>query len=311
VIQTKNIIIIIAKIVISVTLLYYIITKIGFSNIISSVKQANLFLLCITAGLYFLILFCTALRLKLLLPVPLTLKTLFSLSAIGSFFNMYVPSGVGGDIVKLYYLTRKQEQSTHEISAVTALTVIVLEKYLGLGSIFMMGIVAYPFNIRYINEQLRWIWIFPVGFTLFFIFTGFLLYFRIGMRKKFLSGFYDCVDYYRRRKIVMFKAFLYSLAILTITVVYMYSIARGLNLDIPLLYLFFITPVIHLVMMFPLTFAGLGVREGAFVILLKAVGVSPSFAVSLSLISFLATAPGNLYGLIEYLRYKHTVGKTG
>jgi uncharacterized membrane protein YbhN (UPF0104 family) len=57
--------------------------------------------------------------------------------------------------------------------------------------------------------------------------------------------------------------------------------------------------------MIPISISGIGIREGAFVFFLGTLGISPDKALTLSLLWFLSIVIAGLWGLCEYLRFKH------
>lgn len=67
-----------------------------------------------------------------------------------------------------------------------------------------------------------------------------------------------------------------------------YIIARGFSVEIPIISIIFVNIMAStIVIVLPVTIGGLGLREGAFVVLLGLYGVSPSVAFAISFIGFL------------------------
>jgi hypothetical protein len=62
-------------------------------------------------------------------------------------------------------------------------------------------------------------------------------------------------------------------------------------------------PVITIVSMFPFSFGGLGVREGATVVFFSSYAVSAANAVSMSLMSYSIALAAGAVGLILYILY--------
>ena len=108
-----------------------------------------------------------------------------------------------------------------------------------------------------------------------------------------------------KKRTVLFKTFLLSLAVQTTGVLAVYTLSKGLNMQLPLLPLFIFIPVISAMTTIPISISGLGVREASFVLLFAYLGLSPSEATALSLSWFLSASTGSLAGLIEYIKYKN------
>jgi uncharacterized membrane protein YbhN (UPF0104 family) len=73
----------------------------------------------------------------------------------------------------------------------------------------------------------------------------------------------------------------------------------ALNLPVPLWYLTLFIPLIHILSALPLSFAGLGVREGGYVAFLALVGVGRDQALAFGLLwSTLVLGSGLVGGLV-------------
>jgi uncharacterized membrane protein YbhN (UPF0104 family) len=81
-------------------------------------------------------------------------------------------------------------------------------------------------------------------------------------------------------------------------------IAAGLGAGVRLAYYFVFVPLTSLVLVLPISFAGLGVREGTYVFLFSQVGMSQEMALSLSLLVYAlgTVTPGLVGGAIYLLR---------
>src|SRR5690606_37539382 len=66
-----------------------------------------------------------------------TWKFVFSLTLIGNFFNFALPGGVGGDLVKGYYLIRDHQRDRMKSAAS-----ILLDRVLGFYVLFLLAFVA-------------------------------------------------------------------------------------------------------------------------------------------------------------------------
>jgi uncharacterized protein (TIRG00374 family) len=83
-----------------------------------------------------------------------------------------------------------------------------------------------------------------------------------------------------------------------------YMIALGFKQNIPFTALLIFIPLTVLFSTIPISISGLGIREGAFVVLFSLINIKPEVATAISLSWFLAIVASSLFGLIEYLRYK-------
>lgn len=85
---------------------------------------------------------------------------------------------------------------------------------------------------------------------------------------------------------------------MSILIVYAFGVAIGAQIDLQIILL--IVPIILLIGVLPITISGLGIREGAFVVLLTAVGVSADQAFAVALLSRLGLLFPALIGGVLY-----------
>ncbi|MEW5818396.1 MAG: lysylphosphatidylglycerol synthase domain-containing protein, partial [Spirochaetota bacterium] len=69
-------------------------------------------------------------------------------------------------------------------------------------------------------------------------------------------------------------------------ILYFFVISRALEIDSYFYYFMIIVPLVHVILMFPVSINGIGVRENAFIFFLSKIGVHPAGSLALSLLSF-------------------------
>ena len=77
--------------------------------------------------------------------------------------------------------------------------------------------------------------------------------------------------------------------------------ARGLGMEVPMVYFAVVVPVVSLLTMMPMSVNGMGVREGAMVLFLAPLGVEGGAAVSLAFLWFMTQAFASLAGVGFYI----------
>lgn len=119
-------------------------------------------LLVLNLGLYFFSAGIGALRYQLLLRivnVNTSFSKLFMLQMIAYFFNVVIPTGVGGDVVKALYVARDAEPEKRT----TILLLAFVERLLGLASLILVGMIAVSSSsLVWSDALLR-----PLGTTVF------------------------------------------------------------------------------------------------------------------------------------------------
>lgn len=216
-------------------------------------------------------------RLKVILAIQglrLTVMESVYLTFIGSFFNNFLPTSIGGDIVKAYYATKKSERKVESFSAV------FFDRFFGFLSIGLLAFLGLIFMYGRIEDP-KLVW----GCSIFAgaVLVIFVLFLNKGLAKAVFSGLldrpffqkgsllrklYNALDAYREHPSVVAKVIGMSLFAQLVSVVSLFFIIRSLSQEVSFLNLFLITPLVSVASMMP-SINGLGVREGAFVVLLS------------------------------------------
>jgi hypothetical protein len=247
------------------------------------------------------------------LEVPLSRLT--SLYFIGTFFNSVLPTGFGGDVVRMYELTKQSDQGTESVSTV------LVDRLCGFVVLFIMASLALPFSYRLIPPLVSAMIVGITVLTLLGVWMALsdgvwswlsavpLVKRLIGMPK--VQQFRFSLAAYRTRAIS--GALLASLAFNVLLMVFNYLIALALGIRISPWYFLIFIPIISFLLTLPVSVSGLGVREGGYVLLFGQAGVPSSLAFALSLCVYAAAvATGLIGGLLYALQgYRELGGSSG
>ncbi|MDJ0753449.1 MAG: lysylphosphatidylglycerol synthase transmembrane domain-containing protein [Ardenticatenaceae bacterium] len=232
---------------------------------------------------------------------------LIELYFVGNFFNAFLPSGFGGDVVRAVEVTR-------EIPADVATGTVFLDRLSGLIVLFVMGLIALPFRPAGFPEFLTLsITVVSVGGLVasFLLLDGRLVswFSRLPLSQKLPALISPAGD----GPLAKFLAAVSSCgwpaiwqaigvsAIFSLLLVGWWVMATyALNTPISLAYGLLVVPIFAVALLVP-TFGGLGVREVIAPILFAGAGLSDSAAVSTSLIVFLMLRLSGLIGAPIYL----------
>jgi hypothetical protein len=293
----KNALLLALKMTVSGFLLAFVLRKVGLQNILSHLRNMDLRFFFLSSLIYLLTIALASLRWGILLKKTQPGKKLFSLCLIGSFFNHFMPGAVGGDAVKAYYLYKATGHGGSSLGSV------FLDRYVGYCALLSIGLISGMAGYGEL-KALGLHWLTPSLFMLFL--AGSLLFFglRIGRRFKAIADFYDYFHAMLRDRRALGKAFLLSLMIQVLTILEIYVISLGLGQHPPFTALFVFVPLIITVMAVPVSISGLGLREGAFVVLFGLTGISAEAGTAISFLWFLSVATGSLPGLFLYLRIR-------
>lgn len=291
------------KLAVSSGMLYLILSKTGVERVLSVIKTVNPFIFIAVILIYVSALYIASIRWRLLLPEEFKNKKLFSFYLIGSFFNTFLPGMVGGDAVKTYYLYKEINKGSLSFASV------FMDRYLGFIAIMTIGVVAFAAGFKYIKGSLIE-WLLPAIVLSFLTGSLVIFRFRLGKRIRAIAEFYEYFYKYSKQKTLLIKALMLSFVVQAMSIISIYLISLGLGQHIPFAYFFIFFPIIITVATLPISISGIGLREGAFVLLFGMIGISSETATAMSFTWFLSVACGGLLGLFKYLSLK-TAKKEG
>jgi hypothetical protein len=196
------------------------------------------------------------------------------LNLIGSFFNFAVPGGVGGDLVKGYYIT----QSSPHAKLSAAITVLV-DRLIGLLAMSLLAsiMMIYRWDLVGAQKELKFIFYIVALINLgsFFVWAHIFSHRlnSLGYVEKILSVLpkgetlirtYQTLTKYRHSKEVFFPTLFLSFASQLTAVLFFIFAGKGLGYtDVPLSTYFVAVPIAFMIQSIPLSPAGVGVGQAA------------------------------------------------
>lgn len=223
---------------------------------------------------------------------------LFHLYLVGGFFSLFLPTAVGGDAFRATMLARVMPR------AETAVVSVLLDRAFGVGALLAYGLaglllspaVAAPLlrGVRSVLAPDRLLPILAAGALLLGVFV--LLARRSARLRAIPGAALDAVREAMRRGPRALAAFGVSLLVQGLMVLLWVVVARGVGLTLPAELFLVGVPLVTLATMLPLSLAGLGVREWAWVAFLTPFGVAAPDAVALSLTYFACPLLSGLTG---------------
>lgn len=244
----------------------------------------------------------------------------YAMNLVGMFFNLFLPGGTGGDLIKMYYASR--EAPGKKAAAVLS---VFMDRVVGLFAlIFLAGVIS--------AISLRELWaapeLHPVLFSLLLVLLGaggvviggFLVeHFHLAgklpswlpMRHAFLEVA-AAFSTYARSPGVLLASLGISLPTHLLFFISFYTAALALGADIGLWQLFTVLPMVLVIAALPISVAGLGVREQLFRVCLGVLyGVPGGVAVLIGFSGFLLMVFWGILGGILYIFYRSSRGVVG
>lgn len=269
------------KIIISVLLMYFIFTKVDFKEVIHTLKSANPFWLILATLLFILSKALNAFRLNLYfhaIAVPLTHLSNLKLYALGMFYNLFLPGGIGGDAYKGYVIKQKYDVKTKRIVGVLLLDRLSGMLLILVYSCILGALIKFP-----IFNGLNWLfWVaIPVGVFVFWLINKHLFSYALP---------------------VFWGSFGYSALLQAIQLGATFCIINALGISENLLAYLFIFMISSVVSVIPLTIGGIGSREVTFLYGAKWLGLDSNTAIGISFVFFLITAFVSFFGIGYHLK---------
>ena len=290
----KRTVLLVAKIAVSVGLLAYLLSTTDLDALNRRVRGGDTVLLVGAVAIYTLILAVSTWRWRLLLKAqgfPAPLRRLSASYLVATFFNNFLPSNIGGDVIRV----RDSSQITG--STTTSVAVVAIDRILGLGALYLLAATAFATggpDLRRLAGAL------PALIALGLVFSGLAyVFFRPGVARRFvarsgLSSFgwaqrrfeivQAAVHVYRRQMAAVWTALAASVVLQALVVWYYYAVARSLRIALPLGACFLIVPLCSLVQTVPVSFNGWGLRESVFIVYFGQLGLPRETALAFSLV---------------------------
>lgn len=295
------------RIAVTLALLAVVAAQIDWAELGRALRDGRWEYFALAVGVMFLALVCGGVRWHLLLraaDVPTTPRRTAHAYAIGTFTNLFLPTSMGGDAARGWLIGRSGT------ALVAALVTVVVERLSALACLFVLAWIAVAADPGAIPSEL--IVALAVASAVGIVALA-LAALAIGPGRGRLAGLVPV----RARGVVreVREALVASLApglrtvevfalgfvFQALVIVEVWATAEAINMDLPLALAAVASTLVLVVTLVPLSVAGLGLREGGYVVVLGAAGYGATEATLLSLLTFvalaLASAPGAL-GLI-------------
>jgi len=303
----------ILKITVSAGLLYLLFTRVDIANVWRLMRGASVGWIVCALALYLVMILVSTWRWQVLLRtqhVQVPTGTLVNSYLAAAFANNFLPSNIGGDVIRIADTARPAKSKT------LATAVVLADR--GIGVMGLAFIAACGSTLAAQRSEA----IGPIGPALFWAglaaaLGAFVLVVarpeRLGMLARPLHVFHAewvgrrietitaAVHRFRQAPGSLVIAFVASVIVQGLLVGFYVAVAAALHLVVPIGHMAMLVPVSFLVQMVPISVNGFGVREGTFVTYLTRIGVQPDSAIALSLIGAVLVMAFSMSGAAAYL----------
>ena len=255
------------RILISLVVLIIVIASVGVDRLWAVLSSVNLGWFLIALAIHFLGIVIRTFRWAILvksLDVHVSFGRLFYLYMAGTFFNTFLPTGIGGDVVKIIDLAP-------ESGGARAFSTVFADRLTGILGTSLIALCVAIIDPADVPPPVVALVIFVTGGILVatLLLTQQQLIDRVmrhvpGWSKLLAKGkvrrIYEALTSYSLGAIA--RSTLVSLPFTLTLIASQYALALSLGVKVPVQYFALFIPLTALVQMLPISFNGLGVREG-------------------------------------------------
>ncbi len=299
------------KLVLSIGLLVYLLRSVDLSDVFRHVIEGRQSLFAVAILIYAIVVLLSTVRWKILLDAlggSPGFKKLWQSYMVATFFNNFLPSNVGGDVVRVRDAARSAGSHT------ASLTVAVLDRVIGFVALYFIAATAFLFGGSMVRG-LAGARVILLGLTGVFVVLGAIflrsgmvtaLIDRVGLRRfpwayeKFESV-QAAVNAFRARKSALIEAFVLSLGLQLLGVSYFFMVARALKIPLGFGACLLMVPLCTLIQAIPISFNGWGLREGVYVVYFSQVGLPRESALAFSIVAAGMVVMFSISGLFVWL----------
>ena len=308
--KTKNLLTVVSRYLISGLLLLYLYNQVDVEKTSAIIKSANMTYILVAFLIFNLINVVILFRWKIYvraLNIEASFLSIIRYFSIGLFGNLFLPSAIGGDVIKTMGLCHKRSGKAKVVASV------ILDRLSGFASMVTVSTIAFIAGYRLLQDLSLLaiiVTIAGVSGSVAFIISNEKIYsyccrvFQVfpRLQRGLMNVHYDIV-LLKDRKATILKAILISTVAHSSLSVVWFILGKSLHQDIPLIYYLIFVPFTCFASSFP-SVGGLGAREAAAVYLFAKVGVDPGIAMSISLMNYLLMMLGGLLGGVVYISTK-------
>ncbi len=303
----RQLLILAARILVSLALLYLSLRGINFAAIQERLSQISPGWMALALLATLVQVFFGALRWREISErcnAPLTDLQAFRINMIGTFFNQTLPSAIGGDAMRLWLVNRTGagwRAATYSV---------LVDRAIGLIALAIIVVASLPWSYSLIADSRGRLALVLTDVAAISAGLGFLLLGRLPwqwLKTWWLTHHvYACSVIANR---VLFdrrsgpKIAVLSLSVHVLAVIIAWCAARAIGAPVEFSQVFLLIPPIMLITMLPISIAGWGVREATMMVAFGYAGLAQTDGTVVSLLfgaaSFIVGAIGGLIGILS------------
>lgn len=284
----------------------------GRNKFVETLKDVKIVFVILSVLIVFILNLSSSIKWYMLLKsrkIKIELWRVYAFYNIGRFFNLILPTSLGGDVVRIYQLG-KFTNKYH-----TAAASVIVERFTGMLTLILMAAVAVVLNLKLFTQQ--WLSvaliigiIFISGVSWLIFYKNSLSFFKkvFGNKIKIINKILLKIEKVQK-PIFEFKqdtnamtwAVINSLIFQLLAVLNVWLSALAFGNELSFISALVAVPVILFIMNIPFSIGGIGLMEFAYVFTLPLFGASTSLALSTVLLIRAKSILDSFFGGIIYL----------
>lgn len=304
------------KIIILILIVFWLVRVVDLKNSLKEILGTNLpffFLALALNNLSNVFLTIKWHRLAKPLGIKSNLIDLLKLNYISIFYSIFIPGQSSGEIIKGAKLVK--EEGSHEkvwipifIDKITNLIVILI-----IGSIAIISDTTFNKN-KILIAFISLFTVLLLGFSIILFTDKINLLFNfikacivkclnlLKISSKSINNFtLNYFNDYKNKNLLMVETYMWSILTKLPHIFALYFLAISLNFKLTLIESAWLFAIVSIASLLPISFSGLGVREGTLVVLMSKIGIASSNALSFSILIFaMGIITGLIGGVIEF-----------
>ena len=285
------------KSTVSIALLAVLFSQTDAPSLYNAMRRASLPWLAAALALYFVMILTSAWRWNLLLAaqrISMSGWTLVSSFLVATFFNSFLPSNIGGDVIRI----RDTTQRAGSIGRATA--IVVIDRAMGLLGLLLVAAISGTLAViglagPDLPVSLPWLWLAFGVATMAFLFLVLAPHalLKVFAHVRFLNReaivvrvrkLVDMMHVFRAQPAALLSCFAGALVAQGVLVAFYVAIAHSLDIPISPLHLAVVVPMSLVVQLLPVSVNGFGVREATFTYYFAALHLPIESALVLSVV---------------------------
>jgi glycosyltransferase 2 family protein len=316
--SSRRYVVIAIKLAVSVVLLTVLFRQVDVGRLWQSARRASIPWLLAALGLYFTTVLAATWRWRLLLDaqgVHVPARRLLGSYLVATFFGNFLPSNIGGDVIRIRDTAKPAASTTLATAVVLADRVIGV---IGLALVSALGATAGAKMVGHVQSPIwpSWLW---AGFVVAAAATAPAVIAPAGVSRllrplmiihpEWVGGRIETLtsvlQRFRHRPLSLAGCFAGAVYVQGALVVYYLLVVYALKINVQLVDLAVIVPLSFVVQMLPVSVNGFGVREATFSLYFSRLGVPIESAVLMSLVAAAVIMVFSLTGAAVYVARGH------